>query len=67
MEEKGSARWTDPKSHKSLWTPGDFLGWDTVVFPDFHEVLGIGAFFAYLTPDLDRARARLAAALFPGS
>ena len=38
----------NPDSHKSGWHPEEFEenGWVTVVFPNFHKLLGIGAFFA---------------------
>lgn len=41
-----------PDSHKSGWMPEDFeaMGWNTIVFPKFHALLGIGAFFAFNCP-----------------
>ena len=39
----------DPDTHKSGWLPEQFeqMGWNTIVFPNFHPTLEIGAFFAY--------------------
>lgn len=39
----------NPDDHKSGWLPEEFRarGWRTSVFPGWHEVLGIGAFFAW--------------------
>lgn len=36
----------DPEAHHSLWTPDDFPGWATIVFPKYHEAWNGGAFFA---------------------
>lgn len=37
----------NPDSHKSGWKPEYFEGWATIIFPDFHKALNIGAFFAF--------------------
>lgn len=36
---------TGPYPHKSGWLPGDLPGWKTMVFPNWHPTLGIGAMF----------------------
>lgn len=43
----------DPESHHSLWTPEDFPGWATIVFPDYHKVWNGGAFFAVNCDNID--------------
>ena len=48
MESEQSDRYhNDPESHKSLWSPADLEGWASVLFPRYHESLGIGAFFSW--------------------
>jgi hypothetical protein len=39
----------NPEAHKSGWMPEDFeqLGWATIVLPNYHPLLGIGAFYAW--------------------
>lgn len=39
----------DPDHHHSGWYPEDFeaFGYSTIVFSNFHEPLGVGAFFAF--------------------
>jgi hypothetical protein len=37
----------DPEAHHSLWTPDDFPGWASIVFPEYHRQWGGGAFFSY--------------------
>lgn len=37
----------NPHSHKSGWTPDDFPGWHSLVYPQWHPTLGIGAFFVW--------------------
>lgn len=39
----------NPDSHKSGWLSKEFedMGWHTIVFPNFHPTLNIGAFFAF--------------------
>jgi len=46
IKEEGN---TDPDTHKSGWTSKNFneMGWATITFPNFHPLLGIGAFFAF--------------------
>ncbi len=42
----------DPDTHKSGWLPADFGGWASVIFPNFHKLLGIGAFFTWYCPGI---------------
>lgn len=44
----------NPDSHKSGWTPEDFqkLGYATINFPNYHQRLNIGAFFAFKSDNL---------------
>lgn len=54
MEAIGSDRYyNDPESHKSLWSPDDFPGWSSIVFPKWHESLGIGAFWSWHNKNVD--------------
>jgi hypothetical protein len=41
----------DPEAHHSLWTPDNFPGWATLVFPDYHKVWNGGAFWAFKCED----------------
>lgn len=45
----------NPDSHKSGWLPEEFEkdGWATIVFPNFHPTLNIGAFFAFHCDDTE--------------
>lgn len=45
----------NPDSHKSGWVAKEFenMGWATIVFPNFHPLLGIGAFFALKCKNLE--------------
>ncbi len=43
-----------PDSHKSGWTPEDFVGYAAVVFPDFHPSLSCGAFFAFRCENIEQ-------------
>jgi hypothetical protein len=56
-----------PDSHKSGWLPDDFVGWATIVFPDFHPSLNAGAFFAWhsknIKQDFERVKNELSNAL----
>ena len=40
---------TNPDSHKSGWLPDEFeeMGWATIVLPNYHPTLNIGAFFGW--------------------
>ena len=38
---------TDPDAHRSAWIPEMLNGYTSIVFPNFHEALGKGAFFAF--------------------
>lgn len=40
-----------PHTHKSLWTPEEFEDWNTLVWPDWHPTIGLGAMFAWLDPE----------------
>lgn len=44
----------DPDHHHSGWLPSEFeaLGYETIVFPDFHDTINAGAFFAFKCTDL---------------
>lgn len=44
----------DPKCHKSGWWPEDFEGFATIVAPDYHPTLGIGAFWAWRCENIER-------------
>ena len=41
-----------PDVHKSGWLPEDFQNYATIVLPDFHPSLNIGAFFAWHTDSI---------------
>lgn len=54
MEEIGSERYlNDPESHKSLWAPEDFEGWASILMPNYHPTLGIGAFFSWYNKNVN--------------
>ena len=44
---------THPDHHKSAWWPHEFarVGWDTLVYPNWHATWNHGAFFAYTPRD----------------
>lgn len=42
----------NPQAHHSGWIPQDMPGYATIVFPDYHRELGLGAFFAIRTENL---------------
>lgn len=42
----------NPDSHRSGWLPEDLPEFATVVLPDFHPTLNVGAFFAWHTKDI---------------
>lgn len=42
-----------PDTHRSGWLPEEFKGWATIVFHNFHLTLGIGAFFAFHSDNLE--------------
>lgn len=44
----------DPEAHHSVWSPGDFPGWASIVFPDYHKVWNGGAFFAWHCEDIKK-------------
>lgn len=51
---------TGPDDHKSGWLPSDFpKEWGTLILPDYHEKLGIGAFFAWHCTDIEDDFARV--------
>lgn len=39
----------NPDSHRSGWIPDDFKGCHSIIFPDFHPTLGVGAFFSFFS------------------
>jgi len=41
-----------PDSHASGWTPDYFEGWASIILPNFHPTLGVGAFFAWHCTDI---------------
>jgi hypothetical protein len=47
------SRTDDPHSHKSAWIPEYFKGWAAVVFPNFHKIMNLGAFFVWTCVDID--------------
>ena len=44
----------DPEAHHSLWTPDDFPGWATIVFPHYHKVWNGGAYFAWKCENIEQ-------------
>jgi hypothetical protein len=44
----------DPEAHHSLWTPDDFPGWATLVFPDYHRSWNGGAFFCFNCDNIEQ-------------
>ena len=42
----------DPEGHHSGWLPEDLFGYASIVFPQYHPTLNIGAFFAWTTTDI---------------
>lgn len=42
----------DPEGHHSVWSPEDFPGYASIVFPVYHPTLNIGAFFFYRCENL---------------
>ena len=48
MDEDG----TDPEGHHSLWTPTMLPEYASIVFPNYHPTLGIGAWFGFKSPNL---------------
>jgi hypothetical protein len=44
----------DPEGHHSVWSPDDIFlqGYASIVFPEYHPSLGIGAFFAWRCDNL---------------
>ena len=49
----------DPKCHKSGWYPEDFEGFASIVFPNWHPALGIGAFWVWRSDNLQEEFERL--------
>lgn len=46
----------NPDSHKSGWMPEDFekIGYATIVFPNYHAKMNLGAFFAFKTKNTEQ-------------
>ena len=47
----------DPDTHKSGWTDEEFeaMGWATITFPHYHQLLGgLGAFFAWHCDNIEQ-------------
>jgi hypothetical protein len=44
----------NPDSHKSGWLPTELSNYATIVFPDFHPSLSMGAFFAWYCKDIEQ-------------
>lgn len=42
-----------PDMHRSGWLPSDCKDWASIVFPNFHPILNIGAFFSFNCDDLE--------------
>jgi hypothetical protein len=55
----------NPEGHHSAWTPDQFLdlGWAVISFPNYHPLLGIGAFFTWncdnIAEDFNRVKTDL--------
>jgi hypothetical protein len=47
--DKIDPRSTHPDTHKSSWTQEDFhsIGWETMLFPNWHPTIGLGAIFGF--------------------
>lgn len=45
-----------PDAHRSGWVPDMLLGWLSIVLPNFHPQLNIGAFFAVNCSDEEKER-----------
>lgn len=43
---------TEPEGHHSLWTPDLLPDFASIVFPDYHNTLGIGAWFGFKSPNI---------------
>lgn len=54
---------TNPESHKSLWTPDILPGYAHIVFPKYHKLLNIGAFFFWKCDNLEADFERVVNAL----
>lgn len=44
----------DPKCHKSGWLPEDFEDFASIVAPNYHPTLGIGAFWVWRCSNLEK-------------
>jgi hypothetical protein len=44
---------TDPEGHHSGWYPEDFPGYASIVFPEYHPTLGVGAFFVWRCENIE--------------
>ena len=44
----------NPESHRSLWSPEDMgVSWAKIIFPHYHPILNIGAWFFWNCRDID--------------
>lgn len=43
----------DPNTHKSGWLPEMLPGYACLIFPKWHDLLGIGAFYAWKCPNIE--------------
>lgn len=56
MIEEGNP---DPKCHKSGWFAEDFVGFASIVCPQYHPTLGVGAFWVWKCEDIEKDFARV--------
>jgi hypothetical protein len=54
---------TDPEGHHSGWRPEDLSGYASIVFPEYHPTLGVGAFFAWKCDNIEEDFERVKFAL----
>jgi|GEM_PF-1734342 len=48
---------TNPEAHKCCWKPDELPDWAHIVLPEWHPLLGIGAFFFWQAGDAEATRA----------
>jgi hypothetical protein len=54
---------TDPTSHKSFWYPSDLPTYAHIELPNYHPLLGCGAFFFWHCEDIEKDFNRVSSAL----